>query len=65
MVWNERIRGTVVVTEVSKKVQERILMLYGHMMILRDTKIDGHGAAWKEEKRKDKNKVNGLCALLL
>ena len=29
---NERIRGTVMVTEISKKVQERRMQWYGHVM---------------------------------
>ena len=31
-VRNERIRGTIKVTEISKKIQERRLQWYGHVM---------------------------------
>ena len=36
---NERIRGTTKVTEISKKVQERRLQWYGHVMRREDTYI--------------------------
>ena len=67
---NERIRGTTKVGEITKKVQERRLKWYGHLMRRKEhyigrravkIKVDGRRKRWLE-KLKDDIKVKGLLA---
>ena len=52
---NERIRGTTKVREITKKVQERRLKLYGNVMrrgTLCRKEGDGNEVTWEKEERK-------------
>ena len=44
-IWNERIRGTTNVGEISKKVQESRLKWYGHVLRREDEYVGRH-ATW-------------------
>ena len=46
---NDRIRGTTKVGEITKKVQERRLKWYGHVM---RREGDGNESTWEKEERK-------------
>ena len=62
-IWNERIRGTTKVEEISKKVQESRLKWYGHVLRREDEcvgkRVMGDGDAGEKKERNTKVEVVG------
>ena len=55
---NERIRGTIKVTEISKKIQERRLQWYGHVMRREDDYVGKRVMGMEIEGRRERRGPN-------